>query len=532
MLCPLRPTPHPATRVAAPSLVSRRLVSRPLVLAPLLLAPLWFACAPEPGSDATATQDAASPDDARAALIARGEQLELPGEWNPPPGEPIVHHTAGFAKTLCSGVFITGLDPADAAENVGYFTSPYATRAVVTDTVVDFATKTVSLTLPSGIVRTAHYYPGQGCITLNVGEDSIHFAPEVVEPHTPDPETTPWPMGDVLPDEPPPAGVDMELIGQAVDVAMDPEGMTLGFVVTYNGRIIGEAYGEGVDMHTPFESWSMGKSITGTLMAVLIQQGVYKLEQRAPIPEWQEDARKNIRIMDIMRMSSGIRIVAPLDPDYDPDAGYPDHLYLYTGPNAFKWAATRPQEWMPNTVGRYRNTDPVLTNYLIRLAVEGRGEDYHAFPQRNLFDKLGIRHIIMETDPEGNFLTQGYEFGSARDWARLGNLYLQKGVWEGEPILPEGYVEDYAMQVAPAWKADGRPIYGGGFLWKDLGFPIEDDYAAFAGAGGQYTIIIPDRGLVIARLGKYKGARAGGQNLNRAIELILEAVPAEDSEGS
>ncbi|MDH3735026.1 MAG: serine hydrolase [Gemmatimonadota bacterium] len=177
-------------------------------------------------------------------------------------------------------------------------------------------------------------------------------------------------------------------------------------------------------------------------------------------------------------------------------------------------------------MGRYRNTDPALTNYLIRLGVEGRGEDYHEFPQRNLFDKLGIRNIVMETDAYGNFLTQGYEFGSARDWARLGNLYLQDGVWGGERILPEGYV-DYAMEVAPAWIADGRPIYGGGFLWKDLGFPIEDDHGAFAGAGGQYTIMIPSRGLVIARLGKYTGARAGGQNLNRAIELILEAVPAQ-----
>ncbi|HJL60910.1 MAG TPA: hypothetical protein QF517_03050, partial [Pseudomonadales bacterium] len=160
----------------------------------------------------------------------------------------------------------------------------------------------------------------------------------------------------------------------------------------------------------------------------------------------------------------------------------------------------------------------------IRLAVESRGENYHAFPQRNLFDKLGIRHIIMETDPHGNFLTQGYEFSSARDWARLGNLYLQDGVWQGERLLPEGYV-DYAFTVAPAWQADNRPIYGGGFLWRQMSFPIEEDYAAFAGAGGQYTIIIPERDLVVVRLGKYSGASAGTQNLSAAIELLLQAVP-------
>jgi CubicO group peptidase (beta-lactamase class C family) len=501
-------------------------VRRPQLL--LVLAPL-AACSgaseqPDTaasGEGGTAVNDL-SP---REALIARGEELELPTEWIAPPGDPINHHTSGFAKTLCSAVFITGLDPADAAENVGGFTSPFDQRGVVTDTVVDLDTRTVSLTLPSGVVRTARYYGSQGCIAHNIGEDGIHFEPVTVEPRTPDPATTPWPMGDVLPDDPFPAEIDMELVRQAVDVAMEPEGKTLGFVVTHNGRIIGEAYDPAVDMHTPFESWSMGKSLTGTLMAVLIEQGVYSLEQRAPIPEWQGDARKNIRIMDIMRMSSGIRIVAPQDPDYEPEMGYPDHLYLYTGPNAFEWAATRPQQWMPNTVGRYRNTDPALTNYLIRLGVEGRGDNYHEFPQRQLFDKLGIRNIVMETDPYGNFLTQGYEFGSARDWARLGNLYLQDGVWEGERILPEGYV-DYAMEVAPAWIADGRPIYGGGFLWKDLGFPIEEDHGAFAGAGGQYTIMIPSRGLVIVRLGKYTGSGPGGRSLNRAIEMILEAVPA------
>src|SRR5438045_8817212 len=98
------------------------------------------------------------------------------------------------------------------------------------------------------------------------------------------------------------------------------------------------------------------------------------------------------------------------DPDFDKSGPYPDHYYLYTGSvDSFKFAATRPLQWPPNTVGRYRNTDPVLTNYLIRLAVEKRNEDYHSFPQRALFDKIGIRTVVLDTDPYGNLLTQGYE---------------------------------------------------------------------------------------------------------------------------
>ena len=125
--------------------------------------------------------------------------------------------------------------------------------------------------------------------------------------------------------------------------------------------------------------------------------------------------------------------------------------------------ATRPQQWPPNTVGRYRNTDPVLISYLIRLAVEKSSEGYLSFPQQALFDKLGIRTMRIETDPFGNFLGQGYEVGCGRDWARLGDLYLQDGVWNGERILPPGYVR-FVSTPAPAWVADKLPIYGAFFL--------------------------------------------------------------------
>ncbi len=480
-----------------------------------------FACAASASAQVTET---------RSPLQVRADSLELPGRWTAPPGDALAHSTSGFAKTLCSAVFLTGLDPADAAANVGFFTSPPAERVHVTDTIVDYERQRVSLVLPSGITRSAQRYGSQGCVWLPIGEDSVRFTPSVVAPRVPDPATTDWPMGDRLPRSPWPAEIDSAKVMAALDTAFGgPEAMTLGLVVTYRGRILGERYAEDIGIDTPLESWSMGKSLIGTLMGVLIQQGAYSLWQPAPIPEWQNanDPRRTIRIGDIMRMSSGIRIRAPQDPDYDESLGYPDHLYFYTGAvDAFSWAATRPQQWPPNTVGRYRNSDPVLTSYLVRLAVEARGENYHAFPQRALFDKLGIRSAVLETDPSGNFLTQGYEFLSARDWARLGNLWLQDGVWNGERILPRDYVE-YARTLAPAWVADGRPEYGGAFFWinGDADLPIPTDAFAMRGAGGQSATIIPSHQLVIVRLGKYRGSGAGGRALRRAMELLMEAIP-------
>jgi CubicO group peptidase (beta-lactamase class C family) len=481
------------------------------------------------GACAPTEKPQAAPGDRRAALIARADSLELPGEWTPPPGNGLEHHTAGFAKTLCSAIFITGLAPADAAANVGFFTGPLEFRGEVVDTVVDRARQEVRLTLKSGVTRVARRFGSQGCITLPIGQDSVFFTPTVVKPNLSDPARTPWPTGDIVAHERWPEGVDSVKFAAAMESGFGPpEAMTLALLVTHRGRILGERYADGIGIHTPLESWSMGKSLTGTLMARLIQQGVYRLDQPAPIPEWQTpgDPRQAIRIMDLMRMSSGLRIRAPQDPGYVDSLGYPDHLYLYTGgANSFEYAATRPQQWPPNTVGRYRNTDPVLANYLIRLAVEKRGEDYHAFPQRQLFDKIGIRNAIMETDPYGNFLTQGYEFLPARDWARLGNLYLQDGIWNGERLLPEGYVE-HVKTLAPAWVADGRPIYGGGFFWVngDGGSPIPTDAFSMQGAGGQSVTIIPSHQLVVVRLGKYRGERVGDSTLSRAMDLLMQAT--------
>lgn len=344
-------------------------------------------------------------DGSTEGLNARADYFRLDNPYVPPPGEARHHYTAGFAKILCSAVFITGLDPEDAAANVGGFISPFDQRDYVTDIKVDRDRQQVSLTLPDGVTRTARRYGSQGCVTRPMAQETLQFTPSIVEPNLPPADSTPWPLGDVLPDEPWPEGVDMALVEQALDVGFGPpEARTLGLVITYKGRILGERYSDDVDMHTPLESWSMTKSLTGTLMGVLIQQGAYELWQPAPIPEWQidpDDPRQQIRIGDIMRMSSGIMINAPADPDFD-DSTYPDHVYLYTGgENLHQYAATRPQEYPPNTIGRYRNTDPVLASYLIRLAVEARGENYHEFPQRALFDKLGIRSALIETDALG-----------------------------------------------------------------------------------------------------------------------------------
>jgi CubicO group peptidase (beta-lactamase class C family) len=466
-----------------------------------------------------------------AAMVARAKALELPTRAEPPPGDPLEHHAAGFAKVICSAVFITGLDPDFAAENVGYFTAPYEVRAQLGKPVIDRTRKEVRVTLPNGVVRIARHFGDQGAVVLPPGRDDVNFRPVRVPRRLPDAATTPWPMGDVLPRGPLPAGMDAAKVRAAMEAAFaNPAGLTAALVATWRGRIIAERYGTGITKDTPLESWSMGKSTTAALLGILMREGVYELKQPAPIPEWQQpgDPRGKIRIIDLLQMSSGLRVRAPLDPEYDPAGPYPEHLYLYTiGADTFGYAARRPLQWPPGRVGRYRNTEPVLANYLIRLAVEKRGEEYLSFPQRALFDKIGVRTMVIEPDADGNLLGQGYDFASARDWARLGNLFLQDGVWNGERILPEGFVS-FARTLAPAWAEDRRPIYGGFFWLNGEGqYPVPKDAYFMAGIGGQVALIIPSHDLVVVRMGHYKGATPGTEDLKRALPLLLGAVPAQ-----
>jgi CubicO group peptidase (beta-lactamase class C family) len=464
----------------------------------------------------------------REALIARAQALELDTPYQPVPGTTIEYQAVGYATVMCTGMFISGLDSAFVAENTGYFTAPYEVRPSFRKVRIDRAARLVGVTTPDGTERVARLAGSQGCVALPRGRTEPFFTPVAVKSALPDPSALPWPMGNAPSNAPWPTGVDRAKVAAAVEAAFDPAGMTASFVVLYQGQIIGERYGEGVTMRTPLEGWSMGKSVSGTLLATLIQKGVYTLDQPAPFPQWQRpgDPRQQIAIRHIVNMSSGLRIRAAQDPDYDPNGPYPDHLWYYTGTdNAAEWAATRPQQYPPNAVGRYRNTDPVLTNYLTRLGAEKLGVPHLEYPQRALFDKIGVRDFVMLTDPYGNFLTHGAQLAPARDWARIAQLHLQDGVWNGERILPAGWV-DFVSSLAPAWVADGRPTYGGLFwINGEDAFPAPRSAYYMSGVGGNTALIIPTHDLVVVRMGHYRGQGPGGRALREAVRLLLEAVP-------
>ena len=441
-----------------------------------------------------------------------------------PPDDPDSWRVAGTAKILCSALFVSGRDSAEALAHVTtYFIGNMLDS--ITKFEVDRQRKLVRLTVANRITREAKLYGDQGCVIHQPGRDSVFFKPVRVATTLPNAASTPWPMGDALPNTPLGAEIDTIKLRSAVDAAFaNPAGFTAAFVVVYNGRIVAERYGAGANRDMQLESWSMGKSIVGTLIGLLVQQGALKLEDPAPVPEWHkmpDDPRAKIRVIDLMRMSSGLRFSRGSPEDIP---GYHDHDLGYTGAiDAFAFATTRPLQFEPNTFGRYRNTDPLTLGMIMRDAVRKRGEEYLTFPQRALFDKIGIRRQVLETDPYGNFLLNGYDYGTARNWARLGLLYLNDGVWQGQRLLPQGWTK-FVSTPAPAWKDS---TYGA-MVWvnaRGVWPELPRDAFAFRGAGLQDVYVIPSRNLVIVRMGHYIGAQPGAADLRRAQALLMEAIP-------
>jgi CubicO group peptidase (beta-lactamase class C family) len=462
----------------------------------------------------------------------------------PPPEDPAELALAGFAKILCSAVWVSGRDAEEASVTSARLFVPGGDASWI-DWTADRDRKEVRATGPTAagpVTRTARFHGDQGCTLLPAGSDEVHFEPVPIESSLPPAASLPWPMGDRLPEEPLAPGLDPARLAAAEEAAFaEPEAYTAAFLAVHRGRIVAERYAGdlGIGPDTQLESWSMGKSLTATLVGRLMQEGAFGLHDPAPVPAWREpgDPRGGITVADLLRMSSGLLCVAPQDPDYSAARGYSDHMYIYTGAiDIFDFATSRPLQFPAGTEGRYRNCDPLTLGFLVKQEAERRGEEYLAFPQRLLFDEIGIRRQVLEVDPHGNFSLTGFDYGTARNWARLGLLYLNDGVWpppgstgdegEGRPerLLPEGFA-DFVATPAPAWK---EPVYGGLF-WLNLDGPFalpRDAYYA-AGAGGQYTIIVPSLDLVVVRLGHMRGGALAIPTLNRALEELTAAIRGE-----
>ncbi|MCK9513842.1 MAG: beta-lactamase family protein [Pigmentiphaga sp.] len=400
-------------------------------------------------------------------------------------------------------------------------------RATYPDVDTDWQAEEDRLASLGALQRQAIAHGDQGCMILpEAGSPGPAFAPVPVVSALPAAAGQAWPMGD---DPAPPADGAVAgegAIATAVAQAMAREDeLHAAIVVLRRGRIVAEAYRPGITADTQLESWSMGKSVMSTLIGLLVGRGVLELDEPVPVPSWRAagDPRGGITLRHLLQMGSGLRCTGHDQSRSAWAQGLPDHFLPYgTAIDVAEFALERPLEHPPGTVGRYRNCDPLALAWLFKAAVSERlGDDPLTWPQRELFDRIGVRRQTLETDRWGRFIVSGFDYGAARNWARLGLLYLQDGCWMGERVLPEGWVS-FATRPAPHW---ARGNYGAQIWLNRVGeFPLPDDAFYFAGGGGQYVFVVPSADLVVVRMGHsraYAGAKAAVSHLLSDIVAAL-----------
>jgi CubicO group peptidase (beta-lactamase class C family) len=310
-----------------------------------------------------------------------------------------------------------------------------------------------------------------------------------------------------------------EVLGRAFGKGADPGlGVTLAVVVERHGEVVAERYGPETDEGTTLISWSMAKSILHALVGTVVADGLLDLDAPAPVPEWAdpEDPRHPITTDQLLRMCSGLRFCE----DYVDDQ-VSDVITMLFGDGRHDMAAFAagfPLEHPPGTVFNYSSGTSNIVAGIVGRLLGGR-EAVEARLQDRLFDPLGMTSATARFDDAGTFVGSSYVYATARDFARFGCLYLQRGRWEGEEVLPVGWV-DHATRRTPLDTGEGEQPYGAHW-WL-----VEDPAGSFAAQGyeGQRTLVVPDLDLVVVRLGKTVADLK--PNLDRWLAELVVAVRA------
>jgi CubicO group peptidase (beta-lactamase class C family) len=294
------------------------------------------------------------------------------------------------------------------------------------------------------------------------------------------------------------AEINQKQLTAAMDWIFSPQHNSRAVVVVHKGQIVAERYAPGFSAQMPLHGWSMTKSVMNALVGILVKEGKLSLTDKNLMPEWNNpgDRRSQITLDLMLRMSSGLQ--------FDENEGNPlGNLIqmLYGQSNVAAYAADRPLEADPGTKWQYASGTSNIISRIIRNAVGGSDADYLTFPRRALFDRLGMSSAVIEPDASGTFIGSAFMYATARDWARFGLLYLQDGVWEGQRILPAGWVK-YSRTPTPTAPEKN---YGAHFWLMNVSTPSgHSEIMTAQGFQDQYTAIIPSHQLVIVHLGKNK----------------------------
>ena len=431
------------------------------------------------------------------------------------------------AKGVCSAAFVAGRPLQNLlAEEV----LPASPILKLVSVAVDSSNHTVTASFAGLTSRRAALVRNRGCV-LDVEPDPLArpYKPSVDNVH-------PWPQGDAaLPVGEWDKGVDAIKLQQVVDEAFvgagDPKGANArGLAVVQHGRLLLLRDAPGFEPGTALHGWSMTKSVLGMLTHKLAAEAALPLEAavvdvfptgREPpwVQAWRRDGRKDIKVNDLLYMRDGLAS----EESYDPWGSVA--IMLWREPDTATWAAHYPLEAPPGSRWRYLSASANLLSAVDR----GRfstDQEYWRYPSKALFEPLGMKSATMETDSNGNWVGSSYLWASTSDWAKLGQLMLQDGQWNGTAVLPPGWLKrattpSVAQGEGAAYSAMSY-LYGDRKNGECKNFPgVPEDTLAWSGHWGQTVAMVPSKGAVVVRLGWVHGRYESCKLLSD----ILSALP-------
>lgn len=395
--------------------------------------------------------------------------------------------TGYAAKNLCSCVFVSGFNEEMAKKvDLGF------SFIEMTNKEVNYEEKSANANFYGLVNRKAIYREGLGCVLLNELDENL-LARQVFRPDLNMNDSLKnwfeWTDTTELVTKEQKAS-----IGTAIDKFFEEEDSekpknTRAIVVLYKGRLVGEKYANGVNKNTPLLGWSMTKSITSTMAGLMIRDGHFSLSDPAPLSTWKGTQKEAITYQNLLQMSSGL--------------AFEENYGSYSDANKMLWLSDssgmatidQPLEADPGEKWYYSSGTTNLLMYLMRGYFPTH-EEYLNYLNQELFHKIGAYTFLIEPDGSGTFVGSSFGWASARDWARVGQLYLDGGYWDGESVIPESWVT-FVQQDAK----DAKDVYGGQF-WLNQPHPgLPEDTYYMGGFHGQRVIIIPSEDLVVVRLG-------------------------------
>ncbi|GAQ83669.1 hypothetical protein KFL_001570080 [Klebsormidium nitens] len=308
---------------------------------------------------------------------------------------------------------------------------------------------------------------------------------------------------------------------------------TRAVVVIYQGKIIAERYAESLGFFetTPLLGWSMGKSLTSALVGLRIGDGALNLTDLANPRAWSpaEVAERNITVADLLHQTSGIRWNESSLPGSDANRV----TFGLAQNDTEMFVVARPQAVPAGTRFDYSTGNVQLLQGQLRRSFRGNDVAYWSYPYNRLFKPIGARSFKLSFDGVGTIQASSSVYATARDWARLGQLYLQDGVWDGTRILPRGWVRYSRTPSSPSVRHVCGPVslalglcapYGA--LWWVA--PLKGvSAAAYAAEGfeGQYVVVVPDQELVVVQLGWARNDALDDYYAGVLVRHVSEAVP-------